>query len=111
MKGEEYDKEFGLKPDIMRNGMWGFVDKTDTFVIPSQFADARHFKERLALVKLNNRFGFIDKTGALVVNPQFDKVTDFKEGRAWVMRPDHRWGVIDKTGTFVVEPIYSVYAQ
>ena len=45
------------------NGLYGFIDKTGTEVIPLKYDKASNFLDGLAEVSLNGKWGFVDRTG------------------------------------------------
>ena len=45
------------------NGLYGFIDKTGTEVIPLKYDKASNFVDGLAEVILNGKSGFVDKGG------------------------------------------------
>ena len=45
------------------NGLYGFIDKTGTEVIPLKYDKASNFVDGLAEVSLNGKSGFVDKGG------------------------------------------------
>lgn len=54
-------KSDGLFP-IIKNGKWGYIDKTRKIVIKPQFDDVESFSEGLARVEIGYKKGYIDKT-------------------------------------------------
>ena len=99
-----------------KNGKWGFLNGSGSFVIPPQFDWVSHFSEGLAAVMVGRKFGFIDETGAFVIKAQYSEAGDFSEGLARVkvggenIRPtgstltkgsDNKWQFIDKSGNIV----------
>ena len=99
-----------------KNGKWGFLNGSGSFVIPPQFDWVSHFSEGLATVMVGRKFGFIDETGAFVIKAQYSEAGDFSEGLARVkvgganIRPtgstltkgsDNNWQFIDKLGNIV----------
>ena len=48
---------------IEQNGKYGFIDRTGTIVISTQYDDAHSFKNNQAKVKLDDETFYIDKTG------------------------------------------------
>ncbi len=91
---------------IIRNGKYGFIDKTGQIVINPQFKFAWSFSEGLAAVEigdkqaiLGGKWGYIDKTGKYVINPQFDEAWEFMYGHAMV-KIGGKIGTIDKTGKY-----------
>jgi hypothetical protein len=98
-------KRAGAGPffQIVRDGKWGFMDRTGRVVIPPAFADERDFFHGLAAVALPERkWGFIDESGKLSITARFDEVRDFIEELAPV-RIGRKWGYIDTSGRMVIE--------
>jgi hypothetical protein len=100
------------------DGRWGYLDKSQNYVIKPQFDWAERFSEGLALVGLRQKFGFIDTTGKFVIEPQFAYARSFSEGLALVF-PDWgfnvlghtegytlfvRAGYVDHTGKMAIKP-------
>jgi hypothetical protein len=89
---------------IVRNGKWGFMDRTGRVAIAPAFYDERDFFHGLAAVETpQGKWGFIDENGKLVIAARFDDVRDFIEELAPV-RIDRKWGYIDTSGRMAVEP-------
>jgi hypothetical protein len=103
---------------ILRNGKWGFIEKTGKIVINPQFDDLKPdtfgytfqddiFLDGLACVNIggnhDGKWGYIDKTGKYIVNPQYLMAEPFSEGLAAV-NVNGKWGYIDTKGKFVIEP-------
>lgn len=73
-------KRTGAGPffQIVRNGKWGFMDRTGRVAITPAFADERDFFHGLAAVALpEGKWGFIDESGKLSISARFDEVRDF----------------------------------
>ncbi|MBE0684836.1 MAG: WG repeat-containing protein, partial [Anaerolineaceae bacterium] len=52
----------------VRDGeLYGFIDKTGTLVIPTQFDSTLGFFDGLAAVEIGGQWGFIDTTGTLII--------------------------------------------
>jgi hypothetical protein len=51
----------------MKNGKYGYIDKTGKIVIKPQFDKAYDFSEGLASISLNGKWGFIDNTGKIAI--------------------------------------------
>jgi hypothetical protein len=99
-------KRTGAGPffQIVRNGKWGFMDRTGRVVIAPAFADERDFFHGLAAVALpEGKWGFIDESGKLSITARFDEVRDFIDDLAPV-RIGRKWGYIDTSGRMVIEP-------
>ncbi len=99
-----------------KDGKWGFLNGSGSFVIAPQFDWVSHFSEGLAVVMVGKKYGFIDETGAFVIKPRYTEVGDFSEGLARVRvggatvypigaslinRKDNNWQYIDKLGNTV----------
>ncbi len=82
---------------VKQDGKWGFIDKSNKFVIPAQYDETLYFTEDLAAVKLSGKWGYIDRTGAMLITPQYDGTLGFFEGFAACLLKG-KWGFIDKNG-------------
>lgn len=99
-------KRTGAGPlfQIIRNGKWGFMDRTGRVVIAPAFADEHDFFHGLAAVAFpDGKWGFIDESGKLSITARFDEVRDFIDDLAPV-RIGRKWGYIDTSGRMVIEP-------
>jgi len=99
-------KRTGAGPlfQIVRNGKWGFMDRTGRVVIAPAFADERDFFHGLAAVQLpEGKWGFIDESGKISITVRFEEVRDFIDELAPV-RIGRKWGYIDTSGRMVIEP-------
>jgi hypothetical protein len=99
-------KRTGAGPffQIVRNGKWGFMDRTGRIVVAPAFADERDFFHGLAAVALpEGKWGFIDESGKLSITARYDEVRDFIDDLAPV-RIGRKWGYIDTSGQMVIEP-------
>ncbi len=85
---------------VKQDGKWGFIDKSNKFVIPAQYDETLYFTEDLAAVKLSGKWGFIDRTGAVLITPQYDGTLGFFEGFAACLLKG-KWGFVDKNGEMV----------
>jgi hypothetical protein len=104
-----YDRVADFKEDlalVSKGGLYGFVDKQYSLVIPLKYSDANDFKEGLALVKQNEKYGFINQQGIIVIPLEYSNANSFNNGLAAVNK-DGSWGYIDKNGTLVISPKYS----
>lgn len=107
---------WGRLPKIV----YGFIDKSGSFVIEPTFADqslssSNGFKEGLAVMGAErsdnvypDKFGYIDKTGKWVIEPIYTEADDFKNGVA-VIKTNNGYGAINKLGEIIVEPKYNEY--
>jgi len=108
---------------VVKDGKWGYIDRTGKIVIPLQYSDAYEFSEGLAAVWPGERqydpaggrpiirLSFIDKTGRMVIPPQYPHAHaysgdyGFSEGLAFV-EVGGKMGFIDKTGQMVIPQKY-----
>jgi S1-C subfamily serine protease len=71
-----------------RGGLWGFIDRTGTFVAAPQFVAVRDFSEGLAAVAYGSdekrRWGYVDRTGKIAIKAKYVSATNFKNGVASV---------------------------
>ncbi len=104
----------GLAAVVGDNGLWGFIDKTGTVVVPMQYEQhPGPFSEGLCTVMVDERLKgrklqneYIDKTGTVVIGP-FERSTSFSDGLAAVGFGEDdavKWGYMDVTGTVVIQP-------
>ena len=107
---------------IVKDGKWGFIDRSGKIVIAPQFDGVSGFHDGLARVTAGGRVVFINVNGQIVLTPQFQIIDDFSEGLAAVnmgqkrdpnigliLEPG-RWGYIDKTGKLVI-PLRFTHAE
>lgn len=57
---------------VMVGGKFGYMDKTGTFAIAPQYAQAARFSEGLAAVRIGNNWGFINRNAELVIPARFE---------------------------------------
>jgi hypothetical protein len=92
---------------VVKDGKWGYMDKTGKIVIPLQFACTWGFSEGLAAVMVSNfptgKIGFIDTTGRIIIQPQYESILPFTEGLAAVGINLENWNYIDKSGKFITK--------
>jgi hypothetical protein len=91
---------------VVRDGKWGFMDRTGQVVIPPAFEDERDFFHGLAAVEMSEgHWGYINEKGKLAIAARFDEVRDFIEELAPV-RIGRKWGYVETAGRMAVEPRY-----
>jgi hypothetical protein len=103
-------KRAGAGPlfQIVRDGKWGFMDRTGRVVIAPKFFDERDFFLGLAAVQFpDGKWGYIGETGKLAIPARFDEVRDFIGDLAPV-RIARKWGHIDTSGRMAIEPRFSI---
>lgn len=68
---------------VVKNGKYGFVNKTGAEVIAPRFSTAQPFSGGLAAASENGRHGFIDEAGEWAFSPLYDEVRPFSGGFGW----------------------------
>ena len=115
-----YDRAYAFSEGmaaVVKDGKYGFIDKTGKLVIDYKYDYAEDFSEGYAAVStggfwdeeagyVTGNWGFIDKTGKVVVPIFYDKVWDFSEGLAAVSNGG-KVGFVDTTGKVVIPLTYS----
>jgi hypothetical protein len=105
-KAEYKDNDISWK-DLKRiqvAGKYGYIDKTEKFVIQPKFDFAGDFVEGLAFVKIGTKFGYIDKTGELVIPNIFGDAKCFQNQNGFVFAQVNYsgvWKFINKKGEFI----------
>ena len=83
----------GLAPACTKVGpdrwLWGYIDKSGTWVIDPQFESAGLFGSGLAPVQtatsdLSGKWGYIDRSGKYVIEPRYWRGDSFSGGLAYV---------------------------
>ena len=97
----------------------GYIDKTGTWVIKPQFAEARSFSDGMAIVGVSvdengkkvKKFGYINTAGSLIIAPKFAVAQNFSDELALVAEgndyKDYKFGFIDKKGVYKISPVYN----
>jgi hypothetical protein len=68
----------------MKDGLWGYIDKNENWIIRERFDQAFPYSQGLACVQYYDKWGYIDKNGQWTIQPRFDKAKPFSEGLACV---------------------------
>ncbi len=95
--GKGHEVLFPAKKD----GLWGFVDISGSWVIKPQYFKAMPFHEGIAAVREFNLWGYVNMEGEWVIEPEFKMATSFEEGLAGVVS-NNRWGFINRDGEVVI---------
>jgi len=90
---------------IYYSGSWGYIDKTDKFIIPSIYKGALSFSEGLASVRIDDNWAVINTTGKIVIQPKKWVVGSFHEGKAPVYY-NSKYGFINRKGDPISPFIY-----
>lgn len=119
----QFSEGLAIARDKVHNG-YGFIDETETMVIPPIYENARPFHDGIAAASIGSVWGYIDRQGKWVIKPQFASAESFSDGLGCVsllIKKDpsstdpeaetvERHGYIDKTGKFVL-PVVFKYAH
>lgn len=57
-----------------QNDKWGFVNKSNEFVIPPKYDWASNMKSEIAVIKLNNKYGVINKTEEIIIPMVYESI-------------------------------------
>ena len=83
---------------LMRNGKWGFIDKTGKTAIEPRYQYCTRFHDGRAAVHAENGIGFVDTHGQMIIQPAYPAVhTHFAEGLVGVQK-NGQWGFLDPDG-------------
>ncbi len=75
---------------VKQNGLWGFVDTENRWVIEPKYEDAMSFGEQLGAVLVDGKWGFISSADRMVIEPQFEAVKHLNGSTAPV-KQDGLW--------------------
>jgi hypothetical protein len=89
----------------MKDGLWGFIDKNEHWIIRERFDNAFPYSQGLACVQYYDKWGYIDKNGQWIIQPKFEKAKPFSEGLACI-KIGGKWGFINKSGELIIDPEY-----
>src|SRR6185503_12096858 len=93
---------------VQQAGLFGFVGRDGTNVLPPQFATATLFSDGRAFASMpgTTRLSLIDKLGNTLTPARFDTASEFAEALA-AASENGRWGYIDRDGEWKIEPRFS----
>ena len=91
--------------------LFGFVDRSGSWVIPPRYPNAGDFSEGFASVYIRNenRYGYIDARGKLRLQGRYLAAGEFHDGLAWV-RTEKGFRYIDQDGKWL-SPLIFTYAH
>jgi hypothetical protein len=93
---------------FIRDGKWGFLNRSGETVIPPSYQDVHRFSEGLAAVMQGNKWGYVDRTGKIAIEPAYSRVFEFDHGLAevdwWIEGRGQQSGNIDRHGRVVLTP-------
>lgn len=74
-----YDYSEGLAMAVTLDGLFGFLDENQNWIIKPQFDAARDFKNGYAAARLDGGWGIIDKSGKWVIKPIYSGIKDVEK--------------------------------
>ncbi|KAF0128467.1 MAG: KWG Leptospira repeat protein [Bacteroidetes bacterium] len=106
---------------VKSNGLWGFIDKNGSQVLPFIYSDVRYpgvlNGEICVSLRLDNKpfnsiskYGLINKLGKVIIPFEYDKEFKFCEGFACVCQ-NKKYGFINRSGHLVIPCIYDYRAE
>jgi hypothetical protein len=104
---------YGLPPGpvrMLRDGRWGFLDRTGGELVPPRYERAEHFSEGLAAVRAGGLWGYIDASGREAIAARFEAADDFRDGVAAV-RVGGQWGLIGRDGAWRAPPQFEKFER
>jgi hypothetical protein len=95
---------------VLRDGKWGYVDRSGRVVIAPRFDRADRFSDGLAAVQDGAVLGYVDASGRLALVPEHAPAgllhSPFSSGLA-VVRVGQRYGYMDRTGKLAIPARYT----
>ena len=89
----------GLAPAQRADGLCGYINASDEFVIDAQYEETLGFRLGLAPVKKGGKWGYIDKDGNMIIEPKYLKASEFfDEGFAVVYTDGGNINIINQEG-------------
>lgn len=97
---------------VLRNGMYGYMNKQRELVVPYKYQYANEFKDGLAIVSQNYKFGAIDNMGKTIIPLKFNYLGNYSGGLALYSEKNHwnddySYGYIDKKGDVSIKASWS----
>lgn len=90
---------------IIKDDLYGYMDKKGNTIIQPQFLSAGKFSEGLAPARLKGTYGYIDTKGIFSIPPKFDLALPFYKGLAKVFI-DGKPYIINKKGEIIFNHNY-----
>lgn len=88
---------------VKKDGKWGYVNTTGTYVIPARFDEAYPFNNGRAVAVEKKLYGLLDSKGKWIVGPRKGEVMGETGSSRLVCSDDlGKWGAIDMKGTVVI---------
>jgi hypothetical protein len=89
----------------LKNGNFGYINKSGEWVIEAQYEEVRKFNEGFAAIRMMGLWGFVDRNGSIISPAKFEHVSDFRRGVATV-RQSGKQNLLDRNGNFLLTQGY-----
>jgi|GEM_PF-408657 len=106
----------GWRFKVKLNGKWGYVDSTDTVVVPMKFDELPNLSEtwnKFFRIKINGKYGYVDAEGNEIVPVKYDEapVNLYDKSEKQELRRvaiNNKYGYLDRmTAKEIIPPKYS----
>ncbi|MET0391789.1 MAG: WG repeat-containing protein [Chitinophagaceae bacterium] len=89
---------------VMKDGKYGFVNKSGTVVIPVVYESVdEDFEQGLSLAKKDGKWGYLDTKGKVAIPFEYDEGFVYFYGDKTKVRKGATWYEVDKTGKVLGE--------
>ena len=97
-----YDKAYGFDASglakVIINKKEGKIDKNGAIVIPIEYDKIYKYKQKMALVKKDNKYGYVNTKGKLIIPIIYDDAFDFDKNYQAKVKKDGKTGKISLSG-------------
>lgn len=93
---------------VVKNGKFGYIDKTGEVIIDFDYEDAGHFSQGLAYyANSDGKYGYINKKGEIVISPKYDYAEEFNFNKQAIVADittefDYIYSLINKEGEDII---------
>mgnify|MGYP000624829077 CR=1 FL=1 len=83
---------------VIINKKEGKIDKNGAIVIPIEYDKIYNYKQKMALVKKDNKYGYVNTKGKLIIPIIYDDAFDFDKNYQAKVKKDGKTGKISLSG-------------
>lgn len=93
---------------VVKNGKFGYIDKTGEVIIDFDYEDAGHFSQGLAYyANSEGKYGYINKKGEIIISPKYDYAEEFNLNKQAIVADitteyDYFYALINKDGEEII---------
>lgn len=93
---------------VVKNGKFGYIDKTGEVIIDFDYEDAGHFSQWLAYyANSEGKYGYINKKGDIIISPKYDYAEEFNLNKQAIVADitseyDYIYALINKDGEEII---------